>query len=289
MSDDSYEPYVILDRSEIAALAPSPRRWTVLRGRKPALLLIDRGGSDGAGLDLPLASEGFDVYRTTGRESALDLLEAHPSVLMALVRMDLPTLDPVSLIRDLSVVRPGLWTGMLCDPAERTRAAEGYAAGVVDLFHPLAPPPATVARLIRSVPWALRRREEAERRLERRRERESGSGLRRAARQVASRLGLAAALTFALSLGIVLALATRSWYESRDAWNARVDRMLNALETPPAASDRTERQFDRWQRFEQLQLQRQSQQMQSRTAQEQLEQERLRELLRSAAPRYPAR
>ena len=93
MSDEAYEPFVIVDRSE----APAPRRWTVLRGRKPAVLLIDRGGSDGAGLDLPLAGEGFDVYRTTGRDSALDLLEAHPSVLMALVRMDLPDLDGARL------------------------------------------------------------------------------------------------------------------------------------------------------------------------------------------------
>jgi len=289
MSDDAYEPFVILDRSEIPALAPSPRRWTVLRGRKPALLLIDRGGSEGTGLDLPLASEGFDVYRTTGRESALDLLEAHPSVLMALVRMDLTTLDPVALIRDLGVVRPGLWIGLLCDPADRASAADGYAAGAVDLFPPQAPPPTTVARLIRSVPWALRKREEAEQRRERRRERQAGAGLRRAARRIAAHLGLAVTLTVALSLGVMLALATQSWVESRDAWTSRVDRMLNALEAAAPMPERRERQLDRWQRAEQLQLQRETLQLQSGAAREQREQERLRDLLRISAPHYPTR
>src|SRR6478736_1630698 len=114
MSDDAFEPFVIVERPA----APSLRRWTALRGRKPALLLIDRGAPDGSGLDLPLAAEGFDVYRTTGHRSALDLLEAHPSVLMALVRADLPNLDAHALIRELRRVRPSLWIGVLCDPAE---------------------------------------------------------------------------------------------------------------------------------------------------------------------------
>jgi DNA-binding response OmpR family regulator len=280
MPDDAPEPFVIVERPA----APTPlRRWTALRGRKPALILIDRGAPDGSGLDLPLAAEGFDVYRTTGHRSALDLLQAHPSVLMALVRTDLPNLDAPELVRDLRRVRPGLWIGLLCDPADRDGAAAGYAAGAVDLF-PIATPPAeTVSRLLRSVPWAVRLREGAERRLER----PQRSVLRRVARRASSRAGTLLTLGAALLIGATLALVTRSWQATRDAENARIERILAALEARPPVVDRAERQFDRWQRQEQLDLQRQSQRMLGSYYQSQLEEERMRELLRLTAPHYP--
>jgi DNA-binding response OmpR family regulator len=280
MPDDAPEPFVIVERPAAAPL----RRWTALRGRKPALLLIDRGAPDGSGLDLPLAAEGFDVYRTTGYRSALEILAAHPSVLMALVRTGLPNLDAPSLIGDLRQARPDLWIGLHCDPADRSSAAAGYAAGAVDLFSAAASQPETVARLLRSIPWAIRRREEAERRLERK----SGSRLRRVARRAASGLGTAAMLVVALFLGVSMALISRAWQSSRDVENARIERILSALEARPPL-DRGERQFDRWQRQEQIELERRSQQALGSYYQSQLEAERLRELLRFATPHYPTR
>jgi DNA-binding response OmpR family regulator len=280
MPDDAPEPFVIVERTA----APSLRRWTALRGRKPALLLIDRGAPDGSGLDLPLAAEGFDVYRTTGYRSALDLLDAHSSVLMALVRMDLPNLDATGLLRELRQRRPGLWIGLLCDPEQRTAAAAGYAAGAIDLLSPATPRDETVARLLRSVPWAIRLREQTERRQRRR----PASRLRRVARRAASQLGLAATTALALLLGAAMALLTRSWQASRDVEDARIERILGALEARSPV-DRAERQFDRWQRQEQLDLQRRSQQDLGAYQRSMLEEERLRALLRLTAPSYPPR
>jgi hypothetical protein len=278
MPEDTPEPFVIVERPA----TPPFGRWTALGGRKPSLLLIDRGSPDGSGLDSPLAAEGFDVYRTTGHRSALDLLRAHPSILMALVRTELPDIDAPALIRDLGQVRPGLWIGILGDPAGRAAAAAGYAAGAVDLFPAAGSRPETVARLLRSVPWAVRLREQAERR----RERPRRSRLGRLVRRARSRLGLAATLAAAFLVGVCLALVTRSWHESRDLENARIERILGALEAHPTL-DRAGRQFDRWQRQEQLDLERRSQEMQGSFYQSQLEEERLRELLRLARPRYP--
>src|SRR5258705_7931496 len=103
----SFEPYVILEHPEPAGpQARTPRRWTVLRGHKPAILLVDEATPDRSGLDALLASEGFGVYRTASRDSALELLRTHPSVLMAVVRMDLPGIDPGSLIRELRELHP---------------------------------------------------------------------------------------------------------------------------------------------------------------------------------------
>ena len=282
MSDDAYEPFVILERSTPAT---PPRRWTALHGRKPAVLLVDRGGPDGTGLDLPLASEGFDVYRTTGRDSALDLLEGHPSMLMALVRVDLPDLDAASLIRDLRDVRPGLWVGLLGDPADRERTAAGYAAGAADLFSPTAPPGQTIARLIRSVPWAVRTRDEADRQMERRRQRRPLPWYRRLAR----RSKRAVLVGLGLLIGVGTAVLAKSWEAARDAENAKIERALNALEALHPRSDRLDRQIDRWQRQEQLDLQRRSQSSLETYYQSQLEQDRTRDLLRLTAPRYSDR
>lgn len=275
MPDPSPEPFVILERPL--------RRWKALRGRKPAILLIDR---DGGGLDHPLAAEGFDVYRTTGRDSALELLRTHPSILMSLLRAGLPGLDPAPLIRELQDSRPGLWVGLVCDPDDRAAAAAGYEAGAVDLFHPATDPRVTVARLIRGVPWALRRREAADRRIERRLGRSTGPPLRRWARKASSRLGLAALLLVSLGLGAALAAATRAWHESQERWSARFERFMSAMESsrPPGP----DRQFDRWQRFEQMNLQRQSQQELQSYRRDQLEEERLQDFLRRLPPpQYP--
>jgi hypothetical protein len=272
------EPLVIVERPAEASL----RRWTALQGRKPALLLIDRGNPEGAGLDLPLAAEGFDVYRTTGHRSALDLLHAHPSVLMALVRTRLPNLEAPALIRDLRQARPGLWIGLLCDPAERTAARAAYAAGAVDLFLSTAAPPETAERLLRSIPWAVRLRDRADRRGRRR----WASGLRHLARRAASGLGTALTIGGFLLVGGAMALLTRSWQESRDREDARIERVLNALEARSPV-DRGERLFDRWQRQEQLDLERRSQDLLGAQYQSQREEERLRELMRVAVPHYP--
>jgi hypothetical protein len=277
-SDEPREPYVIIERP-----APAPaRRWTILRGRKPAILLVDR---DGAGLDHPLA-EGFDVYRTTGRESALEVLRSHPGVLMALVRAGLPGVNAPSLIRELREARPGLWIGQVCDPADRETAAAGYAAGAVDLFHPDANPVDTVERLIRGVPWALRRREAADLRIERRRVRPSSPPFRRWARKAAVPLGI----LLCLGLGAGLAAATQSWQETRDAWNARWERLLTAMESPRAALRPLDREFDRWQRIEQINLQRLSQQELQEFRRQQLEDGRAQDLLRTLPrPEYTVR
>lgn len=281
MSDTSFEPFVIIDRSEAPAVPR--RRWTALRGRKPALLLVDR---DGTGLDHPLASEGFDVYRTTGRESALELLRAHPSVLMALVRADLPDLDAPTLIRDLREAQPGLWVGLLCDAGDRAAAAAGYAAGAVDLFHRGADPREIVSRLIRAVPGALRRREQADRRGDR----ETRPRVRRLARRISSRMGLVATVLLGLGVGTALAALTRAWHETRDAWNARLDRFMSAMEASRPAAAPADRQFDRWHRFEQLNAQLQSQQSQQHQFRDRMEQERLQDLFRRLpSPQYAPR
>jgi hypothetical protein len=274
--EPSPEPFVIVERP---VTAPA-RRWTVLHGRKPAILLVDR---DGAGLDHPLA-EGFDVYRTTGRDSALEVLRSHPGVLMSLVRAGLPGLDAPSLIRELQEARPGLWVGLVCDPGDRAGAAAAYAAGAVDLFHPGANPVDTVERLIRGVPWALRRREAAERRIERRLERRPSPPWRRWARRSALPLGI----LVCLGLGAVLAAATQVWHESRDLWNARMERILTALEAP--GTERPERPFERWHRTEQINLQRESQRELQQFRREQLEEGRVQEILRYLPrPQYSVR
>lgn len=277
MSDTPYEPYVIVDRSAAPA---SGRRWTVFRGRKPALLLIDRGGPEGSRLDLPLASEGFEVYRTTGRASAVDLLRAHPSILMALVRTDLADVEAPSLIRELRETQPGLWIGLLCEPGNRDCASAGYAAGASDLFDLSANPQQTVSRLIRSAPYALRLREAADRRRERHEQRRPEPVWRRLLRKSSSQLRVAGLVAVSLALGVGLAVATQAWQESQQRWSERFDRLVNALEGSRAAPDRVERQL----RIEQLGLQQQSLQATRQSHLEQLEQSRVLDLLRAVPP-----
>jgi hypothetical protein len=126
-----------------------------------------------------------------------------------------------------------------------------------------------VERLIRAVPAALRRRE-------RPRRRETGP------RRTPSRKGVAVALLAGLILGVALAAATKAWHEARDGWNARLERLLAALEAPQPSP--SERQLDRWQRLEELQARRAQQGGQR----ERLEQDRLQELFRRLPlPQYP--
>ncbi len=278
--DSPREPYVIIERP---APATPPRRWTVLRGRKPAILLVDR---DGAGLDHPLA-EGFDVYRTTGRDSALEVLRSHPGVLMALVRAGLPNLDAPSLIRDLLEARPGLWIGLVGDPDDRASAAAAYSAGAVDLFNPGANPVDTVERLIRGVPWALRRREAADRRIERELRRSPTPPLRRWARKAMLPV---AGIVFCLGVGASFAAVTQAWNESRDRWEARLERYLAAMETPRGSVRPLDRDFDRWQRVEQMNFQRLSQQELQDFRRDQLDEGRVQDLLRNLPrPQYTVR
>ena len=276
-SNEPNEPFVFIERP---APAPPARGWTVLRGRKPAILLVDR---DGAGLDHPLA-EGFDVYRTGGRDSALKVLRSHPGVLMSLVRAGIPGVDAPALIRELQEARPGLWVGLVCEPDDRAGAAAAYAAGAVDLFHPGANPAETVERLIRGVPWALRRREAADRRIERRLERRPSPPLRRWARKAALPLGV----LMCVALGAAFAAATQAWHEARDLWNAKVERFMSAMESP--RTDRAERPFERWQRLEQMNLQRESQLELRHFRREQLAEDRVQDLLRNLPrPQYSVR
>jgi ActR/RegA family two-component response regulator len=282
-----YEPFVILDRRPEPG-APAPLRGITYRGRKPSILLVDRDGAQGAELDHPLAQEGFDVYRTTGRDSALALLEAHPSIVMVMVRMDVSDLDPISLIQALQDSRPGIWVGMLsCRPVDRIRAAEGYAAGAADLFCSAADTTQMVDRLVRSVPRAFRLREAADRRAERSRKRRALSWLRGSPTKRRGLLEMIATVVLAGVLGAAMASASRSWMDAQELWNARVERWFSALSAPAARGDSVDRPFDRWYRFEQLNLQRQSQQAQGRYYDHQLEQERLRDLFRNVAPQYP--
>lgn len=276
MSEFAYEPFVILERGGTPATEARPtRRPTAFRGRKPAILIVDREGN---GLDLPLAAEGFEVYRTTGRESAAELLRVHPSILMALVRMDLTSPDPVEVIRDLRGIRPGLWIGIWGHPAARELATQAYAAGGTDLLPSTADPQETAERLARSLPWATRLKEAAERK-ERRRSRRLSPAIRRA-------IGLTAALL----LGIGLAAVVREWHDHRDAWTARLDRFLSAMEPVRSASDRADRQFDRWSRFEQINLLREHDFALRSYYVEQLELQRARDAMWAAPrPQYPTR
>ena len=272
MVDFAYEPFVILERGGTPATdVRSGRRRTSYRGRKPGILLVDR---EGAGLDLPLAAEGFEVYRTTARDSALELLRAHPSVLIALVRTDLTSLDPIDLIRELRRIRPGLWIGLWGNPADRDRAIEGYEAGATDLISSAGDPHETVDRLVRSLPWAIRLQEAAER------------GPRRRRRRFSPWIGRAAAVALSLSMGVGLAVGLREWQENRDAWSARMDRFLSSMEpVRPAASDR---QFDRWSQYEQLNLLREQDYALRSYYLEQLDLQRARDAMMAVPPsRYP--
>lgn len=275
MTEFAYEPFVILERGGgVPATDVRPvRRRTSFRGRKPALLLVDR---EGAGLDLPLAAEGFEVYRTTGRDSALEMLRGHPGILMALVRTDLTSLDPIQLIRDLREVRPGLWIGLWGDPANRDRIMDGYDAGATDLIPSTADPSDTVARLVRSLPWAIRLQEAAER-----------QGRRRS-RRISPWIGRAAVMLLGLGMGVSLALGVREWQENREAWSARLERFLGSMEPVRSTPDR---QFERWSRYEQLNLMREHDYALKSYYIDQLELQRAREAMQIVPPppRYSAR
>lgn len=268
MSEFAFEPYVILERGGPPPIeVPAVRRRTTWR-LKRAILLVDRPD----GLDHPLAAEGFEVYRTMSGDSGLDLLRDHPSIVMALVGLDLPSVDAPALIRNLRQARPGLWIAMLGGSQDRERAAAGFQAGAVDWFRRPSDPQETVARLVRTIPWALRVQEKSER------------GIRRQ-RVLPGRLGFAATLAFSALLGIALAAATRSWHETVDPWAERIERILATLE-----ADRADRRFDRWSRQEQLNLMRERAAFLRAHQTGVLEEQRAADLLRAVPPpRYPTR
>jgi hypothetical protein len=96
-------------------------------------------------------------------------------------------------------------------------------------------------------------------------------------------------VAIALSAGVALGAATWSWQESGERERSRIERFLGALEAGRPMPDRIDRRIELWQRQEQLDLQRRSQETMGEYYRGQLEQERLRDLLRSAVPRYPTR
>ena len=55
-------------------------------------------------------------------------------------------------------------------------------------------------------------------------------------------------------MGIGLAAVVREWHDHQDALNARLDRFLSAMEPVRSSSDPADRQFNRWSRYEQLNL-----------------------------------
>jgi len=273
MTEFAYEPFVILERGGTPETEVRPvRRPTTIRGRKPAILIVDREGNS---LDLPLAAAGFEVYRTTGRESAQELLRVHPAILMALVRM---SPDAVEIVRELRAIRPGLWIGLWGDPADRERATQGYAAGAPDLLSASADAQETVDRLVRSLPWATRLQEAADR-MGRRRSRRLSPVVRRV-------IGSASALL----LGIGLAAVVREWHDHQDAWTTRLDRFLSAMEPVRSASDPGDRQFNRWSRYEQLNLLREQDYALRSYYVEQLELQRARDAMwTTPPPKYSSR
>jgi hypothetical protein len=195
---------------------------------------------------------------------------------MALVRTDLTSPDPIQLIRDLREIRPGLWIGLWGHPADRDRIMEGYDAGATDLIPSTAEPHDTVDRLVRSLPWAMRLQEGAER-----------HGRRRS-RRLSPWVGRAAGVLLALGLGVGLAVVTREWQENRDAWSARLDRFLSSME--PVRTPSSDRQFERWSRYEQLNLMREHDYALRTYYVEQLDLQRAREAMQAIPPpRYSTR
>lgn len=276
MPDESaYEPYVFLERGETAR--PS-RMEAPPQGCRPGILLVD-GEEDPEGVLSRLLFEGgFDVYRTARGDSARELVQGRSSILMALVRLDRTAHESGALVRELLSARPGLWVGMLVSGESRAATEEGYRAGADDLFRSSAPFEATVGRLARSVPRALGKRARVERELGRRRRFRVPGLLRR---------GLTYAVVASLGLGAALAAVTQAWQEADLRWNARLERLVAALEKPEENRMFADRPFDRWSRTGALELERHMHEEQMLFQRAELEETRLRHLLRNIRPEYP--
>jgi len=267
----AHEPFVIVETPERRVPA-SPE------GRRPGILIVDAAASPHRGLSPLLFEAGFDVYQTARGESARDLIQGRSSILMALVRLDQPSLESGALIRDLVGVRPGLWIGMIGDWPDRLRAEEGYRAGADDLIPTSAPLTATAARLAQSVTGALRKRE----RIERREVRERRFPLlRRRWRK------LTVAMVGGMGVGILLGVLTQAWMDFRFREETRLDRLLGQLEETGGRRDVEDRRFDRWSRSEALDLQRRMHDEAVFQYREQREESRFDRLFRTFVPQYP--
>jgi hypothetical protein len=264
------EPYVLIEAPR------TERRLLHLHdGPRPELLLIDR--NQGADSDLsPLLFEaGFDVFRIAGLDAAREMIATRSSLVMAVVRLDLPGVDPGATIAELARSRPGLWIGMRAGdgPEEEQRARDGYQAGADDLLPLSVPLPETAERLWRSLPWAIRKRDRAQ---------------RRRRRTSALRLPEAACLAgIALAIGILAALGTGAWLDREAREEARLDRVQAALEAGVSRNERPAPAMDRWTRSEELDLERRRVRQDLFLRQEQLDETRLEHLFRNTAPRYP--
>jgi len=265
------EPFVLVE-------SPERRVPAFPEGRRPGILLVDADAAPDSGLSPLLFDAGFDVYQTARSESARDLIQGRSSILMALVRLDQPSLESGALIRDLVGVRPGLWIGMLGDWPDRLRAEEGYRSGADDLIPTSASLKATADRLAQSVIGALRKRERAERRAGRDRR---FPLLRRRWRK------LTMTIAGGVGLGILLGVMTQAWVDSRSQEETRLDRLLGLLEATDGRRDAEDRRFDRWSRSEALNLQRQMQDEAVFHHREQREEARFDRLFRTIVPQYP--
>lgn len=263
----------------------SPVRTGLWTSETP-ILLVDAGAPLGAGLDHPLADAGFRVFRTSKADSALEILRAHPSLRMAVVRLDLSGVDSVHLMRTMLEVRPGLWVGMLASPASHAEAHAGYRAGASDLLPISANARDTAQRLARSIPWAIRRAGTGERaaRLTNGHFRKARSKRLRGRTPTTRVLEAAAAMTCAALLGVALAGAILAWENFLQAWESRVERVLQAIESPNNIRTSTPADFEHWIRSQQLNLERESQRSLLHYRQDQLEEERLKDLLQSVRP-----
>ena len=265
------EPYVLIER-------PLPA-WRELpagisEGRRPEIILVDRDAAARSTLASCLFDAGFDVYRTAEAAAARELVEGRSSILMAVVRMDQPELDPRRAIRELARLRPGLWIGMLGDDAAGAAVAAGYRAGADDLLPRSGDPHATAGRLARSVSGALGKRDRAAR------ARHSEKRGRRAAAAAG-----AATAALGLATGVLLALATNSWHETLDRWDVRLDRLERLLDNAPVRNS-----WPRGPEFrpaaDAVELERLREE--GSYHREQLRESRLDSLFRNFVPRYPS-
>jgi len=265
------EPFVIVE-------SPERRVPAFPEGRRPGILLVDADAAPDSGLSPLLFDAGFDVYQTARQESARDLIQGRSSILMALVRLDQPSLESGALIRDLVAARPGLWIGMLGDWPDRLRAEEGYRAGADDLIPTSAPLKATTERLAQSVTGALRKRERVERRAERDRR---FPLLRRRWRK------LTMTIAGGVGVGILLGVLTHAWMDFQSREETRLDRLLGQLEATDGRRDAEDRRFDRWSRSEALDLQKRMHEEAVFLHREQREESRFDRLFRTFVPQYP--
>lgn len=263
------EPYVLVEETQPARLLPF-----LAEGQRPELLLLDRVLDAESDLSAFLFDAGFDVFRTADLESARDMIASRSTLVMAVVRLDLPGLDPSEAIGTLARVRPGLWIGMRGGdgPEELPRAREGFRAGADDLL-PLAQPPAeTAERLWNSLGWAERKR------LRNQRRRRRTSMLR---------LPEAACLTgIALAVGVLVAISTGAWLDLEAREEARVQRLEAALEGGAPRGAGRPLWADHWSRSEELDLERRRLREETIFHQEQLEETRLEHLFRNVIPHY---